>query len=101
MGPLQQVMGMIPGMSRISANAELDEKALGRIEAIIRSMTKEERRKPHIINGFRRKRIAGGSGTSVQEVNRVLKQFGEMQKMMKSISRGRIPNMLRGLNLPA
>ncbi|HLX12017.1 MAG TPA: signal recognition particle protein, partial [Bacteroidota bacterium] len=97
MGPLSQVMGMIPGMNRLPANAQVDDKALVRVEAIIQSMTKEERRKPQIINGLRRKRIASGSGTSVQEVNKVLKQFGEMQKMVKTLSKGKIPAMFRGM----
>ncbi len=101
MGPLQQVMSMIPGMNRLPADANVDDKALVRIEAIIQSMTKEERVRPHIINGTRRKRIAAGSGTSIQEVNRILKQFGEMQKMMKRFSRGKIPNMFKGMRLPA
>ena len=87
MGPLEQIMGMLPGMGNIKALAENkpDEKQLGRIEAIIGSMTPEERRKQHIINGSRRKRIAKGSGTSVEEVNRLLKQFVQMQKMMKQL----------------
>jgi len=87
MGPLEQIMGMLPGMGNIKALAENkpDEKQLGRIEAIIGSMTPDERRKQHIINGSRRKRIAKGSGTSVEEVNRLLKQFVQMQKMMKQL----------------
>jgi len=97
MGPLQQVLGMIPGLNKIPANTQVDEKALVRIEAIIQSMTKEERRKPHLINGTRRKRIATGSGTSVQEVNKLLKQFFEMQDMMKRLSRGKIPRMFRNM----
>src|SRR6478672_6710019 len=77
MGPLEQIMGMLPGMGNIKALADQkpDEKQISRIEAIISSMTPEERRKQHIINGSRRKRIARGSGTSVEEVNRLLKQF--------------------------
>ena len=71
-----------------------------RVEAIIQSMTPEERRRPNIINGTRRKRIAAGSGTSVQEVNKVLKQFHDMQKMMRSLSRGKTPKMFRGMKLP-
>src|SRR5438128_6915970 len=87
MGPLEQIMGMLPGMGNIKALADQkpDEKQISRIEAIISSMTPEERRKQHIINGSRRKRIARGSGTSVEEVNRLLKQFGQMQKMLKSL----------------
>jgi signal recognition particle subunit SRP54 len=87
MGPLEQIMGMLPGMGNLKALAENkpDEKQITRIEAIINSMTPEERRKQHIINGSRRKRIARGSGTSVEEVNRLLKQFVQMQKMLKQL----------------
>ena len=87
MGPLEQIMGMLPGMGNLKALTENkpDEKQIGRIEAIINSMTPEERRKQHIINGSRRKRIAKGSGTSVEDVNRLLKQFVQMQKMLKSL----------------
>ena len=87
MGPLEQIMGMLPGMGNIKALAENkpDEKQMARVEAIINSMTPDERRKQHIINGSRRKRIAKGSGTSVEEVNRLLKQFVQMQKMLKSL----------------
>jgi signal recognition particle subunit SRP54 len=87
MGPLEQIMGMLPGMGNLKALAENkpDEKQIARIEAIIGSMTPEERRKQHIINGSRRKRIAKGSGTSVEDVNRLLKQFVQMQKMLKSL----------------
>jgi signal recognition particle subunit SRP54 len=87
MGPLEQIMGMLPGMGNLKALAENkpDEKQMSRVEAIIGSMTPEERRKQHIINGSRRKRIAKGSGTSVEEVNRLLKQFVQMQKMLKQL----------------
>src|SRR5215208_1025064 len=87
MGPLEQIIGMIPGMGDIKQLAENkpDEKQLGRIEAIISSMTEVERRNHQVINGSRRKRIAKGSGTSVEEVNRLLKQFVEMRKMLKSL----------------
>jgi signal recognition particle subunit SRP54 len=87
MGPLDQIMGMLPGMGNLKALAENkpDEKQVSRIEAIIGSMTPDERRRQHIINGSRRKRIAKGSGTSVEEVNRLLKQFVQMQKMLKSL----------------
>jgi signal recognition particle subunit SRP54 len=100
MGSVQQLMGMIPGLNRIPMNEGVDDKAMARVEAIIQSMTREERQKPNIINGTRRKRIAGGSGTSIQDVNKVLKQFGEMQKMMKTISKGKMPKMFQGLRLP-
>ena len=87
MGPLEHIIGMLPGMGDMKALAENkpDEKQLGRIEAIIGSMTPQERRNQHILNGSRRKRIARGSGTSVEEVNRLLKQFVQMRKMLKSI----------------
>ena len=88
MGPLDQLMGMIPGMGKMKQmkNMQVDEKALDHLEAIISSMTIEERRNPEIIKGSRRRRIANGSGTSVQEVNRLLKQFRQSKKMMKQIS---------------
>src|SRR6187455_2763122 len=87
MGPLEQIMGMLPGMGNLKALAENkpDDKQMDRVEAIINSMTPDERRKQHIINGSRRKRIAKGSGTSVEEVNRLLKQFVQMQKMLKQL----------------
>jgi signal recognition particle subunit SRP54 len=87
MGPLESIIGMIPGMGNLKALGENtpDEKQISRVEAIINSMTPDERRKQHILNGSRRKRIAKGSGTSVEEVNRLLKQFVQMQKMLKSL----------------
>ncbi len=83
MGPLQNVMGMIPGMPKEMKNAEIGDDQVKLTEAIIRSMTPDERRRPEIINGSRRNRIAKGSGTQIADVNRLVKQFGEMQKMMK------------------
>jgi len=83
MGPLGGVLGMMPGMPKELKNAKIGDDDLKPIEAIIRSMTPAERRKPDIINGSRRQRIATGSGRSIAEVNRLVKQFGEMQKMMK------------------
>jgi signal recognition particle subunit SRP54 len=85
MGPLEQIIGMIPGMGNIKqlAQQKPDDKQIGRIEAIINSMTPHERRRSDVINGSRRKRIARGSGTSVEEVNRLLKQFVQMRKMLK------------------
>ncbi len=100
MGPLSQVIGMIPGMNKIPANVTVDDKSLVRIEAIIQSMTKEERQRPGIINGSRRRRIAQGSGTTVQEVNRLLKQFEEMQKMMKKFGKGSMKRAFRGMHVP-
>ncbi len=83
MGPLQNVMGMIPGMPKEMKNAEIGDEQVKLTEAIIRSMTIEERSHPEIINGSRRSRIAKGSGTQIADVNRLVKQFSEMQKMMK------------------
>jgi signal recognition particle subunit SRP54 len=89
MGPLEQILGMLPGMGglkELTANRQaVDDKQLGRIEAMINSMTPAERRNHQLINGSRRKRIAKGSGTSVEEVNRLLKQFVQMKKMLKQI----------------
>lgn len=85
LGSFSDILGMLPGMGNLKKlqDVEIDEKELARVEAIIRSMTKQERRDPNIINGSRRKRIAIGSGTKVQDVNRLLKQFTEAKKMMK------------------
>ncbi|HYL53491.1 MAG TPA: signal recognition particle protein [Acidimicrobiia bacterium] len=85
MGPLQNVLGMLPGMPKEIRNAEIDDKEIGRVEAIIRSMTPAERRKPELINGSRRTRIAKGSGTTTTEVNNLLKQFKQVQQMMKTM----------------
>jgi len=87
MGPLENLLGMIPGLGDMKAlsGQKPDEKQMSRIEAIIGSMTPDERRKQHIISGSRRKRIAKGSGTTVEEVNRLLKQFVQMQKMLKQL----------------
>jgi signal recognition particle subunit SRP54 len=89
MGPLEQILGMLPGMGNmkeLAANREkIDDRQLGRVEAIINSMTPKERRNHQLISGSRRKRIAKGSGTSVEEINRLLKQFVQMKKMLKSL----------------
>lgn len=100
MGPISQVVSMIPGMNKLPANANVDDKELIRIEAIIQSMTREERQRPSILNGSRRKRISVGSGTTIQEVNRLLKQFEEMQKMMKKISKGGMKRAMQGMRMP-
>ncbi len=83
MGPLQNIIGMLPGIPKELKNAEIEDRELARVEAIIHSMTPEERRSPEIINGSRRLRIANGSGSTTAEVNQLLKQFKEMQKLMK------------------
>ena len=98
MGPLSQLMEMVPGMKgRIPAGVEADEKSLVKVEAIIHSMTVEERRKPHVLNGSRRKRIAAGSGTQVQDVNRLLKQFQTMQVLMKRMGKLQGRKSMRGV----
>jgi signal recognition particle subunit SRP54 len=108
MGPLEQVLGMIPGLGNLKQlneqRAQVDDKQLARVEAIVNSMTTAERRNHAILNGSRRKRIAKGSGTNVEDVNRVLKQFVEMRKMLKAMTgmtggrkgRQRLMGMLKG-----
>src|SRR5436190_19302613 len=102
MGPLESILGMIPGLGDLKQLAENkpDEKQMGRIEAIISSMTPDERRNDRIINGSRRKRIALGSGTTVEEVNRLLKQFGEMKKMLQMFGGGGMPKLPKGMKVP-
>jgi len=100
MGSINSLISMIPGANKAMKNSEVDEKVFVRIEAIILSMTKIERENPNILNGMRRRRIAEGSGTSIQEVNRLLKQFDEMRKMMKGFSSGKMKNLLKGMKLP-
>lgn len=96
MGSMQSIMGMMPGMSGMQIPDGADQQ-MARTEAIIKSMTLQERRKPDILNGSRRKRIADGSGTKIVEVNQLLKQFGEMQKMMKMFKGGGGKKMMRQL----
>ncbi|MEX2104788.1 MAG: signal recognition particle protein, partial [Bacilli bacterium] len=88
MGPLDEIIGMLPGMNKMKGlkDMKVDEKQLSHVEAIVKSMTKNERSNPEILNASRRKRIANGSGTSVTEVNRLLKQFEDMKKMMKQFT---------------
>ncbi|HKZ53053.1 MAG TPA: signal recognition particle protein [Candidatus Acidoferrales bacterium] len=108
MGPLEDVLSMIPGVAPEARGAEVDERKLIRLEAIINSMTPKERRRPDILNGKRRKRIARGSGTTVQEVNQLLRQYAEMRRMMKAMTGGKKDVMRklaarfggRGLKLP-
>ena len=94
MGPLQNIIGMLPGVPKELKKAEIDDREIARVEAIIRSMTPQERRDPSIINGSRRLRIASGSGMATSDVNQLLKQFKDVQKMMKSFGRG--PKGMRG-----
>jgi len=101
MGPLSQLVGMLPGLGNKVEEGDIDEKAIVRMQAILDSMTQKERAFPQIINGARKKRIAKGSGTSVQEINRLLKQYLAMKKMMRSFSKGfgarRFGKMVKGL----
>ena len=99
MGGVGGLMGKMPGMSKIKdqVSGDVAEKEFRRLEAIIQSMTRKERMFPAVIKGSRKRRIATGSGTSVQDVNRLLKQFTQMQKMMKKVSKGGMKNMMRGL----
>ena len=100
MGPLSGILGMLPGMGALKElkNAPLDEGELDRVEAIILSMTPSERRNPRLIDGSRRRRIAAGSGTNVQQVNQLLGQFKQMQRMMKQVGKGKmsqLPGLMR------
>jgi len=95
MGSLSSLLGMIPGLGAKIKNAPIDDNALVKVEAIINSMTREERSTPKVLNGNRRKRIARGSGTSIQDVNRLVKQFSEMQRMMSSFSKKGLPSSMR------
>jgi len=94
MGPLQGLVSMLPGIPKELKNAQVDDRELARVEAIIRSMTPQERREPSVINGSRRQRIASGSGSTTSEVNLLLKQFKEMQRMMKTM--GMTPRAKKG-----
>jgi signal recognition particle subunit SRP54 len=93
MGPLQNVVKLIPGLGKQMQGLNVDDRELGRVEAIVLSMTPEERRRPEIINGSRRARIARGSGTTVQQVNQLLNARKQMQKMVKQLGRGKMPNV--------
>jgi signal recognition particle subunit SRP54 len=102
MGPLDQILGMLPNMGPLRGinQMKVDEKELIHIEAIINSMTDAERRNHQILSGSRKKRISRGSGRPVQEINQLLKQYVEARKLMKSLSRGIMPRMLRGMKFP-
>ncbi|MFA7361754.1 MAG: signal recognition particle protein [Candidatus Kapaibacterium sp.] len=100
MGSIGGLISMIPGASKALKDKEIDEKVFHRIEAIILSMTFKERENPQILNGMRRRRIANGSGSTIQEVNRLIKQFEDMKKMMKNFSGGKMKNLLKGMKLP-
>jgi len=94
MGPLQNLLGMIPGLGAGQlSQLQVDERELDRIQAVITSMTPQERRNPEILNGSRRRRIARGSGTSVQTVNRLVKQFAQMKTLMRQLAGGKLPSL--------
>jgi len=93
MGPLQNLLGMIPGMGKELRGVKIDEREFDRIQAIILSMTPEERRRPELIKGSRRLRIAQGSGTNVQAVKALIKQFEQMRKLMKVVASGKTPDL--------
>jgi signal recognition particle subunit SRP54 len=94
MGSIQNLLGMLPGMGKV-ADLEVDEKQIARTEAIVLSMTPKERKRPEILNGSRRKRIARGSGVAITQVNQFIKQFGQMRKMMRS--KGKMKQMMKQL----
>ena len=97
MGPLQGVLKLIPGMGKqLEGLDDVDERQLARVEGIVLSMTPQERRIPHVIDGSRRKRIAAGSGTSVEQVNQLLEARKQMEKMMKQMGRGKMPALPGG-----
>jgi signal recognition particle subunit SRP54 len=93
MGPLQGLLGMIPGVGAQMRGVKVDEREVDRLEAIILSMTAEERRRPELIKGSRRLRIARGSGTNVQAVNQLVKQFEQVRKMMRKLGKGKMPDL--------
>jgi signal recognition particle subunit SRP54 len=93
MGPLKGVMSMIPGLGKQLQGLDVDEAELKRVEAIVLSMTPQERRMPHVIDGSRRRRIAAGSGTTIQQVNKLLSARKQMQKMMKQMGKGKLPGL--------
>jgi signal recognition particle subunit SRP54 len=93
MGPLKGVLSMIPGLGKQLQGLEVDESQMGRVEAIVLSMTPQERRMPHLIDGSRRKRIAAGSGSTIQQVNQLLSARKQMQKMMKQMKKGKMPGI--------
>ena len=93
MGPLKGVLSMMPGVGKQLQGVDVNEKDMGRVEAIVLSMTPQERRLPHVIDGSRRKRIAAGSGTTIQQVNQLLSARKQMQKMMKQMKKGKMPGL--------
>jgi signal recognition particle subunit SRP54 len=94
MGPLGNILKMLPGLNgQQLGQLDVDDRQLDRVQAMITSMTPQERANPALLNGSRRRRIARGSGTSIQAVNQLIKQFGQMQKMMRGLSQGKMPDL--------
>jgi signal recognition particle subunit SRP54 len=103
MGNIKDLAGMIPGVGKAIKDVDIDDDAFKGIESIIYSMTPYERSNPNVLNGSRKKRIASGSGTNVQEINQLIKQFSQMGKMMKMMQGGgasKMMDMMKGNNLP-
>ena len=97
MGNLKELASMIPGVGKVIKDIDIDDNAFNGIEAIIRSMTPKERTNPEVLNQSRKMRIAKGSGTSIQEVNRLVKQFDQTRKMMKMVTGSGMRNMMRNM----
>jgi len=93
MGPLKGVLKMMPGVGKQLDGLDIDERQMARVEAMVLSMTPHERRVPHVINGPRRRRIAAGSGTSIDEVNRLLQARKQMAKMVRQLGKGKLPQL--------
>ncbi|MEO8210824.1 MAG: signal recognition particle protein, partial [bacterium] len=101
MGSLSGLIAMIPGANKLVKNQEIDDSVLTKIESVIQSMTNRERENPNLLNGSRRRRIADGSGNPIQQVNRVIKQFEDMQKMMKQFNKDKGRGLMKKMKLPA
>jgi len=98
MGDIKSLMGMIPGMNKLTKNIDIDDKAFGKVEAIIHSMTPTERAKPEVLNMSRKRRIAKGCGQNIHEINMFIKQFNQMKKMMQMMSKGKgMDKLMQGL----
>lgn len=101
MGSLTSLLSMIPGANKLIKNQDIDDSVLSKIESVILSMTKKERENPHLLNGSRRRRIADGSGNPIQQVNKVIKQFEDMQKMMKQFNKDKGRGLMKRMKIPA
>ena len=100
MGDIKSLINMIPGMSKMTKNLDIDDKAFNKVEAIIQSMTLEERAKPELLNMSRKRRIARGCGHNIHEINMFIKQFDQMRKMMHMMSKGKFNNAMGGGGMP-